>query len=178
MLKTFIQLLGDDAPVFKRYVAMAVGYGLLSGLTTVTLVPIFVHLLNGQTDQAGIWAMVLLAGVVCCWLLRRRVEKLGMFVGSALLSTARQRIGNHVASLPVGWFNPENTSRLSHVVSQGMMEVAQLPAHLFTPVISGAVAPVVMVIALFFLNVKMGLIALISLPIYCNCICHRIKTRH
>ncbi|MBK5649486.1 MAG: ABC transporter ATP-binding protein [Acinetobacter sp.] len=165
MLKTFIQLLGDDAPVFKRYVAMAVSYGLLSGLTTVMLVPIFTHLLNSEVDQAGMWSMVLLVGVVCCWLLRRHVEKLGMLVGSALLSTARQRIGNHVASLPVGWFNPENTARLSHVVSQGMMEVAQLPAHLFTPVISGAVAPVIMVIALFFLNVKMGLIGLVSLPI-------------
>ncbi|MFW1748357.1 ABC transporter ATP-binding protein [Acinetobacter guillouiae] len=165
MLKTFIQLLGDDAPVFKRYVAMAVCYGLLSGLTTVLLVPIFTHLLNGEVDQAGMWSVVLLVGVVCCWLLRRRIEELGMLVGSALLSTARQRIGNHVASLPVGWFNPENTARLSHVVSQGMMDVAQLPAHLFTPVISGVVAPVIMVIALFFLNVKMGLIALVVLPI-------------
>lgn len=165
MLKTFMQLLGDDAPVFRRYILLATVYGVLSGLTIVTLVPIFKNLLSYDINESIKWLIVLFVGVVCCWLLRRKVELFGMSVGSALLSTSRQRIGDHVSSLPIGWFTPDNTARLSQVVSQGMMEVAQLPAHLFTPVISGAVAPIVMVIALFFLNVNMGLIALISLPI-------------
>ena len=29
MLKTFLQLLGEDAPVFRRYAWMAVAHGLL-----------------------------------------------------------------------------------------------------------------------------------------------------
>ncbi|NWD92297.1 ABC transporter ATP-binding protein, partial [Pseudomonas sp. K5002] len=77
----------------------------------------------------------------------------------------RQRIGDHVAELPVGWFTPDNTARLNQVVTQGMMAVAQLPAHVFTPVLSGVVTPLVLVLALFVLHWKMGLIALLALPI-------------
>lgn len=165
MLKTFLQLLGSDAPVFRRYVTMAALYGVLSGLTITSLIPVVSHLLSGETGQAAQWLVVLVAGGLVCWLLRRRVEQAGMRVGVALLQSARHRIGDHVATLPVGWFTPENTARLSHVVSHGMMEVAQLPAHLFTPVIGGLIAPVVMVIALLTLNLQMGLIALLALPI-------------
>jgi ATP-binding cassette subfamily B protein len=165
MLKTFLQLLGDQAPVFRRYVFMAAIYGVLSGLTITTLVPVVSHLLSSETTQAAQWLVILIAGVLACWALRRRVERAGMNVGVALLQSARHRIGDHVATLPVGWFNPENTARLSHVISQGMMEVAQLPAHLFTPVIGGLVAPVIMVAALLVLHWPMGLIALIALPV-------------
>ena len=45
------------------------------------------------------------------------------------------------------------------------MAVAQLPAHVFTPVLSGVVTPLVLVLALFVLHWKMGLIALLALPI-------------
>ncbi|WP_445115693.1 ABC transporter ATP-binding protein [Acinetobacter sp. WZC-1] len=165
MIRTFIRLLGDDAPIFHRYALMTAFYGVISGLTIVTLVPIVSHLLNNDVNAASTWLVALFVGVVASWILRKQVENAGIEVGYALLSTARQRIGDHVSTLQVGWFNPENTSRLSHVVSQGMMEIAQLPAHLFTPVISGAVAPLVMTIALLFLNLEMGLIALVALPI-------------
>ena len=60
MLKTLIQLLGTDAPIFRRYSWMAVLYGLLCGLTMTTLVPVFTHLLNGEPKQAGGWLLVLL----------------------------------------------------------------------------------------------------------------------
>ncbi|KVN24777.1 ABC transporter ATP-binding protein [Burkholderia pyrrocinia] len=165
MLRTFIQLLGDDAPVFRRYLAMAAVYGLLSGLTITALMPVVTHLLSGATASAAAWLAVLFAGVALCWQLRQRVERAGMAVGSSLLLTARQRIGDHVASLPVGWFTPDNTARLSQIVSHGMMEVAQLPAHLFTPVISGAMVPLVLAIALLALHWQIGLIALAALPV-------------
>jgi ATP-binding cassette subfamily B protein len=165
MMKTFLQLLGADAPVFRRYALMAVLYGLLSGLTITALVPVLTRLLAGDTGGASLWIVVLLAGVIACWAWRRRVEKAGIGVGIAVLQGGRHRIGDHVARLPVGWFTPENTARLNHVVSHGIMEVAQLPAHVFTPVFGGGVTPVVMVAALFALDWRMGLIALAALPV-------------
>ena len=88
-----------------------------------------------------------------------------MRVGTTVLQTARHRLGDHVASLPVGWFTPQNTARLSHIVTQGTMAVAQLPAHVFTPVIGGLVTPFVIVAALFALHWQLGLIALAALPL-------------
>ncbi|WP_219136133.1 ABC transporter ATP-binding protein [Janthinobacterium sp. UMAB-60] len=165
MLKTFIQLLGDDAPVFRRYCAMAVAYGVLSGLTITALVLALGRLLAGDTGGAALWLLVLLAGLVACWGWRRQVEKAGVRVGVTVLQGARQRLGDHVARLPVGWFTPDNTAKLGHVITQGMMNVAQLPAHVLTPVICGAVTPLVLVAALFALHWQLGVMALLALPL-------------
>ncbi|HBJ68282.1 MAG TPA: ABC transporter ATP-binding protein, partial [Alcaligenes faecalis] len=165
MLKTLIQLLGTDAPIFRRYSWMAVLYGLLCGLTMTTLVPVFTHLLNGEPKQAGGWLLVLLLGVAVCWAWRRHVEQAGVNVGAAILQGGRHRLGEHIAQLPVGWFSAQNTARLGHIVTQGMMSVAQLPAHVFTPLIAGVVTPLVLVVALFILHWPLGLIALIALPL-------------
>ena len=165
MLKTFIQLLGDDAPVLRRYCAMAIAYGVLSGLTITALVLALGRLLAGDTGGAALWLLVLLAGLVACWGWRRQVEKAGVRVGVTVLQGARQRLGDHVARLPVGWFTPDNTAKLGHVITQGMMNVAQLPAHVLTPVICGAVTPLVLVAALFALHWQLGLMALMALPL-------------
>ncbi|HKS15099.1 MAG TPA: ABC transporter ATP-binding protein [Pseudomonas sp.] len=165
MLNTFIHLLGDDAPVLRRYLGLTLAYGLLCGLTIIILMPLLGSLLGEDARGAGQWLCVLLVGVLLCWALRRTVEKAGIRVGIAVLQRGRHRLGDHVAQLPVGWFNAHNTARLSHVTSQGMMALAQLPAHVFTPLITGVVTPVVVVAALFALNVQMGVIALLALPI-------------
>ncbi len=165
MLKTFMLLLGKDAPVLRRYGWLAVVYGVLCGLTIVGLAPLLTHLLEGDVKAAAPWLAALLAGVAVCWGLRRHVERAGVRVGVAILQDARHRLGDHVASLPVGWFTPRNTARLGHVVTQGMMSVAQLPAHVFTPVIAGVVTPAVLVVALFAQHWLLGLIALAALPL-------------
>ena len=165
MLKTFIQLLGQDAPILRRYLAMTSLYGVLCGLTIVTLVPIVTRLLGGDTHAAAQWLIALAIGVVACWALRRTVEKAGVRVGIAVLQRGRHRLGDHVARLPVGWFTAQNTARLSHVATQGMMEMAQLPAHVFTPLLTGVITPVVILMALFALHWQMGLIALVTLPV-------------
>ena len=165
MIKALLRLLSDDAPVFRRYVVMALSYGLLSGATIAAAVPLLGSLLRGDVEGTGCWLAILLVGVVACWLLRRRVEIAGIGVGLAILGGARLRIGDHVARLPVGWFTSENTARLGHIVTHGMMEIAQLPAHVVTPLVSGAVTPLVVVSALFVLDGSMGLIGLVTLPL-------------
>ncbi|MFP3515624.1 ABC transporter ATP-binding protein [Pseudomonas sp. SIMBA_077] len=164
MLRSLIQLLGDDAPILRRYLSMAVSYALLGGLTLTSLVPVLQRLLAGDVRGAGLWLSLTVAGVVVCWVCRRQVDRAGVAVGVAILQGARQRLGDHVASLPLGWFTAQNTRRLSHVITHGMMAIAQLPAHVFTPVITGAVTPVVIVAALCVLHWPLGLIALLGLP--------------
>lgn len=165
MLKTFSRLLGDDAPVLRRYAWMGVVYGALCGLTITALVPVLTRLLAGDAKGAAPWLTLLLIGLLVCWVLRRYVEQAGVRVGVAILRGARHRLGDHVAKLPVGWFTPQSTAQLGHVVTQGVMAVAQLPAHVFTPVIVGVVAPAVLIVALFVLHWPLGLIALAALPL-------------
>lgn len=164
MLKDMKRLLGEEAAVLSRYLYMTVSYALLSGLTIITLVPALGRLLAGDAQSAMLWFAVLLAGVLVCWVLRRQVEQAGIAVGVAVLRGGRQCIGDHVATLPLGWFDATNKAQLGHVISQGMMTVAQLPAHVFTPLISSLLTPLVIVGALFVVQWQLGLIALLALP--------------
>ncbi|MFK3943451.1 ABC transporter ATP-binding protein [Pseudomonas monteilii] len=163
MLKTFIALLGADARVLYRYLGLTLVYGLLSGLTIVTVVPVLSHLLDGAPGRAAAWLVVLLVGVALCWGLRRVVEKLGIRVGIAVLQGGRHRLGEHMAQLPIGWFDAGNTARLSHVTTQGMMTLAQLPAHVFTPLLTAIVTPVTVGVALYGLDARLGTLALVAL---------------
>lgn len=165
MLSTFVQLLGEDVRALRRYLWLAVGYGLLCGLTMVALVPLCQLLLAGEPQLAWPWLAALLAGVLLCWAWRSQVEQAGVRVGVAVLRNGRHCVGEHVARLPVGWFTPQNTARMGHVVTQGMMAVAQLPAHVFTPVISGVVTPLVLALALLVLYPPVGWMALAALPL-------------
>lgn len=165
MLKTLNLLLGEQAPLLRRYAWMAAWYGVLCGLCTGLLLPLMAQLLQAQWRAAGIWLLALLAAVVLAWWWRGRVEQAGVGVGVAILQTGRHRLGAHVARLPMGWFNAQNTARVSHLVTQGMMAVAQLPAHVLTPVISGVVAPLVVLALLFVQDWRLGLIGLLALPL-------------
>lgn len=164
MLKTFIRLLGDDAAKLRRYAWLALIYSLLCGVTIVLLAPVLSHLLAGEARAAGMWLAAQALGVALCWGLRRKVEKAGIAVGIAVLQGGRHRLAEHVGSLPVGWFSAGNTARLNHIATQGMMEMAQLPAHVFTPLFVGVVTPVVVLGALFAVNPLMGWVGLASLP--------------
>lgn len=165
MLKTFVRLLGNEVHWLRRYGWLAAAYGLACGLTIAATAPLLTHLLVGDARRAAPWLAALLAGVACCGALRLPVERAGVRAGVAILQAGRHWLGDHVARLPVGWFTPQNTAHLSHVVTQGMMTVAQLPAHVFTPLIVGVVAPLVLVAALLAQHWLLGLIALAALPL-------------
>lgn len=165
MLKTFSQLLGDDLSVFHRYVAIALIYSLICGLSILMLGRILSRLILGDMQHIGAGLGLLFAGIVLCWYLRRIVEEMGIKVGIALLQHARLILGQHVANLPVGWFTPQNTAKFNHLVTQGMMSVAQLPAHVFTPLITGVITPLVIIVGLLMIYGILGLIALLAIPL-------------
>lgn len=165
MLKTFLQLLGDDVRLLRRYLWLAVAYGVLCGLAMAALAPMLEHGLRADWRPAIGWLVALLLGVFLSWMLRRAVEQAGVRVGVAVLQSGRHRLGHHMASLPVGWYTPGNTARIGHVVTQGMMGIAQLPAHVFTPLISGAATALIVLLALFAWSPLLGLVALIALPL-------------
>ncbi len=165
MLNTFLRLLGNDARVLYRYLGLTLLYGLLNGLTIVAVIPVLTGLLGHDITAATRGLVPMLVGVALCWALRRVVEKAGVRFGMAVLQTGRHRLSEHVARLPVGWFDPDNTARLSHVSTQGMMALAQLPAHVLTPLITSIITPLAVVAGLLLLNLQMALIALVTLPL-------------
>ncbi|MGO1603469.1 MAG: hypothetical protein ACTHXU_13825, partial [Halomonas sp.] len=78
MLKILTHLLGEDAVLLRRYLGLAIGYGLLSGVTILTFIPIITYLMSGDSTNATVWLVILLLGILACWLVRSHVEKAGV----------------------------------------------------------------------------------------------------
>lgn len=163
MLIIFNILLGNDIRYLYRYLCFVVLYGVLCAVMMVVLAGILQHLLLGQTQHLLTYLAVFILMIVMSWLWRYHVEQAGIRVGIAIIQETRQRLGNHVASLPIGWFNTQNKGVFQHTVMQGLMAVAQLPAHVFTPVITGMITASMLAIALCFYYGVLGGIAVLSL---------------
>ncbi|AIR90875.1 ABC transporter ATP-binding protein [Pseudomonas cremoricolorata] len=165
MLNTLRTLLGEHTSTLRHYLLCSVLYGLLSGLTLCLLVPILRCLLRGELAAASLWLLTLACTMLLGWRGRLALERTGVAVAFALLREGRQRLGEHVASLPLGWFSPAHTARLGQLIGPGMMALAQLPAHVLTPLISGALAVLPVVLLLSVLSWPLGLVALGGVPL-------------
>ncbi|WP_323778692.1 ABC transporter ATP-binding protein [Leisingera sp.] len=165
MIKLLTRLLGADGAVLRRYGLLALACGVLNALTIALTVPVMQHALRGDLAAAAVWIGALMPAALCCWLLRRRVETAGIDVGIAVLRGVRLRLGRHVARLPAGWFDTGSAGRLAHALTDGVMEVAQLPAHVFTPVLTGLAVPPVLILVLLLLDWQTGSLAALALPV-------------
>lgn len=167
MLLTRLALLlgSENSKILKRYLILMCLFCLVQGITFAMVVPIIRGLLLGELTQAAFWLVPLLLGTLLTWYLNYLVSLGGFNVAITLLNTLRHRIGDHVVTLPLGWFTPANTSRLGGLLSQGVMEILGLPAHQLTPLIRAILTPLVVVAVTFFFDWRIALITLIIFPL-------------
>lgn len=166
MISDLLALLG---PEHRRrlygYFAWVVGYGVLQGVATVLLVPVFEAILAG--DGAGVvrgLAAVAVAVVATC--VAHYVQAMrGFAVAIIVLTTMHERLGDHVATLPLGWFTGEKVGRLSRTATSGTMTVAGLFAHLLTPIVVGIATPATIVVGMLFFDWRLALVVLLCTPI-------------
>ncbi|WP_149590655.1 ATP-binding cassette domain-containing protein [Serratia symbiotica] len=162
MLTRLYALLGkQNAHVMHRYLILMLIFCLVQGLCFAMVVQIMQDLLQGDVNHAALWLMPLIVGTSLTGYLNY-LTSLGSFeVAIALLNTLRHRIGDHVVSLPLGWF----TSQLGVLLSQGVMEILGLPAHQLTPLMRAPLTPLVVVLITFWFDWRIALIVLVFLPL-------------
>lgn len=139
------------------YLLRVCGYCIVQGITFTLVVPIIRALLENRIHQAAVWLVPLALGTLLTGYLHYRAALGGFQVASTLLRTLRHRLGEHVGTLPLGWFTRDNTSRLGMLTSQGVMEILGLPAHQLTPLIRAILTPLVVVCATVFFDWRVAL---------------------
>lgn len=167
MLLTRLSLLlgTENRKILKRYLVLMCLFCLVQGVTFAMVVPVIRALLLGKVALAALWLIPLILGTLLTWYLNYVVSMGGFKVAITLLNTLRHRIGDHVVTLPLGWFTPANTSRLGGLLSQGVMEILGLPAHQLTPLMRAILTPLVVVSATLFFDWRIALITLIIFPL-------------
>ncbi|GAA3357642.1 ABC transporter ATP-binding protein [Saccharopolyspora gregorii] len=166
MIRHLATILGPQhRGALRSYLAWLVGYAVLEGLAMAFLVPVLGAVLSGDTGAAWRWLGALAVAVLATCVARYQQAMQGFRLALVTLGTLHRRLGDHVASLPLGWFSSEKVGRLSRSATGGTFMVTNVFAHLLTPVVSGVVTPATVAVAMLVLDWRLGLVMVLAAPL-------------
>ncbi|MFF0575687.1 ABC transporter ATP-binding protein [Streptosporangium saharense] len=166
MIRMLLRVLGDEyARAMRRTVILMTITAVVEGLSYALLVPVLRALLGGTPADAVPWLAAFGAVVALYAVLRYISDLSGMRVGTTMLRGMYHRLGEHLARLPLGWYNAGRIGEVSVLASRGLLQAMGVAAHLLAPFISALVTPLTIVAVMAAFNWRMGLAASLAVPL-------------
>lgn len=166
MLQPFLSPQGRNQQV--RFLALSALGGLLDGLSFVVLMPLAASLVHDDQRWGlgtGGWIAVLILLAISGGVLRFVSARLGYSYVIDFLRQAHEVIGQRLSRLPLSWFGPERSGRLSRLVTGDMVTVAETSAHMTGQVASSVVALLTIVAGSLVWDLRVGLTLLAIAPV-------------
>ncbi|OBK81651.1 ABC transporter [Mycolicibacter heraklionensis] len=140
---------------------------ILQGLLLGSLVPILRALLQPEPDftAAGPWLLTAAAGLVLYSGLTVVASPIGFAAANEVAEQLRQRLIQHAAILPLGWFTPENKARLARATTADAANIGQLAVSMGGPAITAILTPLTIVGVTAFVDWRVALLFAAIMPI-------------
>ncbi|WP_285032210.1 ABC transporter ATP-binding protein [Mycolicibacterium sp. lyk4-40-TYG-92] len=162
MINGFLRILGPERGKMYSFLAWAVGYGLLHGLSMTLLVPISLALFDGDFGTATRWLVVLAVVVLLSAVAHYVQAAQSMRMALTTMRLLHHRIGDHMVTLPLGWFTRERVGQVSQIAVKGTTFVGTSSAHLVTPLVVNTTSALTVVAGLFVFDWRIGVAALVG----------------
>lgn len=81
-----------------------------------------------------------------------------------ILYDLRKTLAGHLGTLPMGYFNDNQTGKIKKILYEDVEEIEAFIAHHIPDLVTGLVLPVLIVLYLFTVDFRMALVALLPLP--------------
>ena len=159
MIRGYVNILGEHARQMYVFLAWAVVYGVAQGMSMLLLVPFARALFEGDYSAAGRWLLVLIPVVIVCCVTFYIQSMRAMNMAIHTMRALHHRLGDHLVTLPLGWFGSDRTGSVSQIAVKGTMFVGSAGAHLLAPLVTNLVSSVTVVVGLLFLDWRIGLVA-------------------
>ncbi len=159
IIRYLLELLDDRGCRHLRTMLVLLGaQGVLQGLGFLFVVPLIGALIERPMHWGYLWFWIvaIAAIVVVHHGLLAWSTSLGYLVGTGVLTSFHTRIGNHLATLPLGWFGAGRTGPVGRLVTKDAVDVAALPAHLLRHVIVGVTAPATLIVGSYLSDWRIG----------------------
>ncbi|MCC3315901.1 ABC transporter ATP-binding protein [Nocardia africana] len=155
-------------PELRRYVPRhlaLIGAGALGQIAAyLLLIPVLQALFDGDFGRAWRWTAWLALAVVVASVCSYQQLLVGLRIGVGMLRGVQTRLGDHLSTLPLGWFATANAGSLSRMVVGGVREILSVVNYLLAPVLTAVLVPVGVAIGVAFVDWRIALVMLISLP--------------
>lgn len=166
MIRMLLTVAGPDASrALKRNLTGLVAEAILMGVAFALLVPLLRALLGADADTAWRWLAVMTGVLAVYAVVRYRTQLAGYLAAMSLGERLFARLGDHIAKLPLGWFEADRVGRVGRLTSQGVIDVMGVPAHLLRPIVTAFVTPATVIALMFLFDWRLALAALITAPV-------------
>ncbi|PUA36715.1 ABC transporter ATP-binding protein [Paenibacillus elgii] len=109
------------------------------------------------------WGIVALLGLLGSLLLMYAGGMFSHMAAFRILYGLRVKLSNHIGRLPLGWLNGTSTGVVKKTLEQNVEKVETFVAHQLPDLIHVAVSTLVMIVAMFALNVWLALACLVPI---------------
>ncbi|WP_280335400.1 ABC transporter ATP-binding protein [Nocardia wallacei] len=148
-----------------RYLALIGGLSLGQIAAYLLLIPLLQALFDGHLGSAWRWAAWMAVAVAAASAFSFLVSMVGLRIGVGMLRGVQTRLGDHLSSLPLGWFATANAGSISKIIVGGVREILGVVSYLVAPVVTAVIVPVGVAIGVAFIDWRIALTMLISLPV-------------
>ena len=144
-------LVGEKTGVKPQAVFFAFA-GVVEAGVYVALLPLLHALAQSDGASALRWALIVVAFGIVSAAVSFVAENRGYFIGTKrVVSRIQERLGDHVVSLPLGWFTAARAGQLSSLLERDLQMVMNFPGVFLRQLVSSVTVPAC--IALLFLYI-------------------------
>ncbi len=166
MIRTLVALLprGARGPV-TAHLSLTVVSVVLRAVGAVLLVPLLVALFSEAPASAWPWAVLFTAVVAAGWIVDWIVANLAFALGFGLLDAGQRAVAARLSRVRLGWFTAENTATARQAVASTGPDLVGLIVYLVTPLLSTALLPIAIAVAITPIAWQLGVAALAGVPV-------------
>ncbi len=167
MITTFqnmIQACGSRAPLMRQALLYSLLSSISQGLAYALLFPMFVALTDGADDVWAIFTAIVVL-IVMDALFRLAGNRVEWRIYIEVSHETRSNLGEQLKAMPLQQLARRQTGDLNSVLTGNVNDVVSIAGGLFGVVINTIVAPVVTVIATFFIDWRLAIAMLVLFPL-------------
>jgi ATP-binding cassette, subfamily B, bacterial IrtB/YbtQ len=166
MIRKVLRLVPDPyRGMIPLYLATIVVYALAQSTAYVFLMPLLDALFQGDLVTAWAWTAGIAVAVVVVFVTGYRQAVQGLKIGTGMMHSLQTRLGDHIATLPLGWFGSATAGRVSRLISSSVKDAMGVFAHLLTPLVTGILVPAGVAVGMLFVDARVSLAMVISAPL-------------
>lgn len=148
-----------------RLVAYIIALSLVQVAAYLMIIPLLDTLIRGAFDEAWWWTKWMIALTCAVAVFGYLQSSLGVRLGMSALSSIQRRIGDHISSLPLGWFTKDRSGPVARLITSGTDEVFAVFAHYLHPLITGILVPAGVAAGMLMVSWPVGVAMLVSAPV-------------
>ncbi|NKY89555.1 ABC transporter ATP-binding protein [Nocardia veterana] len=166
MIRKIFALVPPDLRRYvPRHLALITAGALGQIAAYLLLIPVLEALFDGDFGRAWRWTAWLALAVLVASVCSYQQLLVGLRIGVGMLRGVQTRLGDHLSTLPLGWFATANAGSISRMVVGGVREILSVVNYLLAPVLTAVLVPVGVAVGVAFIDWRIALAMLLSLPV-------------